>query len=82
MQAQGKQFTFAGLQDEGNAVPSLVLDVDCERTESGATAVLGNGVIIQIARFAAIQRLSVLSDNDVFGLNGRNTTQHSNLDIA
>ena len=71
--------TFTSLQDEWNAVPSLVLDIDGQSTESWTSAILRNGVIIQIPRLAAIKGFSVLANDDILGLNRRNSPKNPDL---
>jgi len=72
-------YTFTSLQDEWNTVPSLVLDIDSQSTESWTSAILRNGVIIQIPRLAAVKGFSVLANYDILGLNGRNPPKNPDL---
>jgi hypothetical protein len=71
--------TLPGLQNEGNAIPPLVLDVDGQSAESRASAVLGDGFIVQVAGLASIERFAVLSNDDILWLNGGDTTEYANL---
>ena len=73
---------LSGLQDERHTVPSLVLDVSDHGCESGASRVLGNCVVLLVARLLAVQRLSVLSDNDVLGLDRGHTTEDTDLFVT
>lgn len=70
---------LASLQDERHAIPSLVLDVDDQGTECGASGVGGDGFVVKISGLGAVQRLGVLPDDNVLGLNGRNASEDSNL---
>ena len=72
-------YTLSSLEDEGDTVPSLVLDIDRKSTEGRASAVLGNGVIVEVARLAPVKGFPVLADDDVLGLNGGDTAQHPDL---
>ena len=71
--------TFTSLQDEWNTVPSLVLDIDSQSTESWTSAILRNSVIIQIPRLATIKRFPVLANDDILGLNSRNSPKNPDL---
>lgn len=71
--------TLASLHDERNTVPPLVLDVGDHSAEGGAAGILGNGLVLLVGGLAAIQRLPVLANNDVLGLNGVHRTEDTNL---
>ena len=70
---------LACFHDEGYAVPTLVLDVGNQRTESGAAGVLGDGIIFLVSRLASVKRLSVLANDDVLGLDGRDGAEDPHL---
>lgn len=70
------------LQDEGYTVPSLVLDVSDHRCESGASGVLGDCVILLVAWLLAVQRLSILSNDDVLGLDRGHATEDADLFVT
>ena len=62
---------LARLQDEGNAVPALILNVRDEGAESRTPRVLWNCVVLLVRGLTAVERLAVLADDDVLGLDGR-----------
>ena len=67
------------LQDERHTVPSLVLDVCNHRGECGASRILGDCVVLLVAGLRAIERLAVLSDDDVLGLDRGHASQDTDL---
>lgn len=72
--------TFSSLQNPGNTIPSLVLDI-CHHGAEGCTArVLGDGVVLLVCRLAAIERPSILADDDILGLNGVYRSQNAHLE--
>lgn len=70
---------LSGLQDERNAVPSLVLDKCNHGTEGGASRVFWNCVVLFVRRLGAVKRPSILPDDDVLGLNLGNSSEHSDF---
>ena len=66
--ARESEHTFAGFQDKGNAVPPLVLDVQDHGTKGRTSRLLGNGIVLLVAWLVAVQRLAVLTDDDVLWL--------------
>ena len=52
---QAVQLTLAGLQDEGNTVPALVLNIGDQGAEGWAARLLRHGVVLQVTRLASIQ---------------------------
>lgn len=75
-----KRHTLSGLHDERNTIPPLILDVSNHGAEGRAARVLGNSVVLLVGGLASIQRLSVLADDDVFGLDRVHPTQHTDLE--
>ena len=73
---------LSGLEDERYAVPPFVLDVGNHGSKRWATRVLGNGVVLFVTRLRAIQRLSVLSNDDVLRLNRGHTPKDTHLFVA
>lgn len=73
---------LAGLQDEGHAVPALVLDVCDHGGEGRAAGVAGNRLILLVARLRAVQRLSVLTNDDIARLDGGHGTKNADLLVA
>lgn len=71
--------TLAGLEDEGNTVPPLVLDVGNQSTEGGTARLLRHSVILQVSRLAAVERPAVLTDDDVLGLDCIHRAQNTDL---
>src|SRR4051812_1273514 len=78
----GGRTTFARLEDERDAVPALVLDIDDERAVGWATAALWNGIVVKVARFATVQRLCVLPDDDIFWLDRRDRAEHPDFLVS
>lgn len=74
--------TLASLEDEGNTVPPLVLNVGNQGTEGGAARLLRHSVVLQISRLAAVKRPAILTDDDVLGLNRIHRTQYTDLLIT
>lgn len=74
--------TFTGLHDEGNAIPSLVLDVRNHGAESRAARVLRDSIILLVGGLATVERLSVLADDDVLWLNGVHRAQNTHLSLT
>ena len=73
---------LAGLEDKGNTIPSLVLDVGDHRGESGAAGALGDRLVLLVGRLGAVERLLVLTDDDVLRLNGGHTAKNTDLLVA
>jgi len=71
--------SLTSLEDERNTVPSLVLDVCDHRGESWASGVLWHCVVVLVAWLAAVQRLLVLANNDVLGLDCGHSSKNSDL---
>lgn len=46
---------FAGLHDEGNAVPSLILNISDKGTECRASRVLWHGIVFLVGWLASVQ---------------------------
>lgn len=76
---QGLKLTLSSLQNEGNTVPTLVLDVSDHGAEGWATRLLGHSVILQISGLAAIQGTTVLTNNDILGLDRAHRAQNTDL---
>lgn len=74
--------SLSGLHNERYAIPTLVLDVSNECTESRASRVLGDSVVLTVGGLTTVKRLTVLTNDDVLGLNGWNGTENANLLIA
>ena len=70
---------LAGLHDERNTVPPLVLDERHESAERGAARILGDRVVLLVRGLAAVERLAILSDDDILGLDGRDGAEHTDL---
>ena len=68
------------LEDKGDTVPSLVVDIQCECGESGAVAVLGHSVVVLVAWLAVGS--SVLADKNVFLFNGGNRLENFYLFVT
>jgi len=77
--AKAVQLTLAGLENERNAVPPLILNISDEGAEGWAARVLGNGVVLQVSRLTSVQRATVLANDDVLGLNRIHRTQNTDL---
>lgn len=77
-----KRHTLSGLQDEGNTVPSLVLNIGDQSAEGGAARLLGHSVVLQVAGLAAVERTAVLSNDHVLGLDGIHRAQNTDLLVA
>jgi hypothetical protein len=70
---------FAGLEDERNTVPSLVLDVSDHRGKCGAARSLGNGFVVLVRGLGSIERLLILADDNVLGFDGGHAAEDTNL---
>jgi len=70
---------LTGLEDEGHAVPTLVLNVCNQRAESRAAGLLGHGVVLQVTGLAAIEGATVLADDDVLGLDSIHSAENTDL---
>lgn len=73
---------LSSLHDEGDAIPSLILDVSYEGTEGWASRVLRDGVVLAVGGLAAVERLAILADDDVLGLNGGNGSEDADLFVT
>jgi hypothetical protein len=73
---------LSGLENEGNAVPTLVLNVCNHRAESRATRLLGHSVVLQVAGLAAVEGAAVLADDNVLGLNSIHSAENTDLLIT
>ncbi len=71
--------TLSSLQNEGNTIPSLVLDVCNHGAECRAPGILRNSVVLLVCGLASIQRLPILADDDVLRFDGIHGTQDTNL---
>jgi hypothetical protein len=71
--------TLSGLEDEGNAVPTLVLDVCDQRAEGGTARILGHGVVLEVTGLAAVEGAAVLADDDILGLDGIHSAENTDL---
>jgi hypothetical protein len=70
---------LAGLEDERNTIPSLVLDVGNHRGEGGAAGSLGNGLVVLVRGLGSVERLLILTDDNVLGLDGRHAAEDADL---
>lgn len=74
--------SLSSLHDERNAIPSFVLDVSNQGAESRTPRVLGHGVVFLVGRLATVERSTILTDDDILGLNGGDSAQNSDLFIT
>lgn len=79
---QDTKLTLSGLQDERHTIPSLVLNESNHSAEGSATRVFGDGVVFLICRLASIKGATVLTDDDVLGLNGIHSSQDAHLFVT
>jgi hypothetical protein len=70
--------TLSSLEDEGNTLPPGRVDVDGSGGEGRADRVLGDGLVVEVTGLVA--RRDVLTEENVFGLDGRNVAE--NLDLG
>ncbi len=73
---------LAGLHDERDPVPPLVLDVGNESAECRTPRVLRHSVVLLVRGLAAVQRPPVLSDDDILGFDGRDRSKNADLLVA
>lgn len=74
-----RSHTFSGLQNEGNAVPSFVLNICSHSAEGWAAGLLGHGVVLFVGGFASIEGSSILANDDIFRLDSINRAQNTHL---
>lgn len=73
------RLTLAGLEDEGHTVPTLVLNISNQGSEGRAARLLRNSVVFQVAGLAAVQGTTVLTNDDILGLNCIHCAQNTDL---
>jgi hypothetical protein len=73
----GEAGTFARFEDEGNAVPSFIFDVEGYCGECGTSRIFRDGIVIQVAWFISIT--DVLADNNIFWIDGGNRSEDTHL---
>jgi hypothetical protein len=71
--------TFSSFQDKRNSIPSFVLDVSDHGAESRAARILWYCIILLVCWLAAVQRFSILTNDDIFWLYYRNASEDSHL---
>lgn len=74
--------TFAGLEDDGDALPSLVLHKQRHCGKGSAARILGDRVVLLVPGLATVQRLAILADDCVLWLNGLDGLEHAHLFVA
>lgn len=74
--------SLAGLEDERNAIPTLVLNVSNHSAEGWAPGILWNGIVLLVSWLVAIKGLAILADNDVLWLNGWDGLENANFLIS
>lgn len=74
--------SLAGLQDEGHALPTLVLDKCHHGAEGGTPRILGHGIVLLVRWPGSIQRLAVLADNHVLRLDSGDAAENTDLFVS
>jgi hypothetical protein len=72
--AEGRIQTFASLEDEWDTLPSWIVDPDGGSSERGTNGVGGNGIVLEISRFAVCR--NVLAEKSIGTLNGWDGPQY------
>lgn len=71
--------TLSCLEDERHTIPALVLNPSNHRAECGTSRTLGNSVILLVAGLAAIKRFSILTNDNVLGVDWWHSLQDTDL---
>lgn len=69
--------TFSGFEDEGDALPSWIVDPKGGRGEGGTDGVAGHGIVIKVTGFAVSR--DVLPEEGIAALNRWDGTQDFDL---
>lgn len=72
--AEGRIQTFASLEDEWYTLPSWIVDPDSGGSERGTNRVGGNGIVLEISRFAVCR--NVLAKKSIATLDGWDGPQY------
>ena len=70
--------TFTGLENEGNTLPSGVVDPEGGSSKSRANGVGRNGIILEVSRFTI--GCDILAEKGVFSLDGRDGPKYFDLE--
>lgn len=73
---------LAGLQDDRDAVPGVVVDLECDGGEGDGPGVRGDGVVIQVGRLGAVRGAGVLAHEDVVDVDGLDGLEELHLLVA
>ena len=77
MHREATKRTLAGLEDEGHALPSRVVDPQGAGGERGADRVVRDRVVIEVAGLAV--RGNILAEEGVFAGDGRDAPEDLDL---
>lgn len=74
--------SLTGSQNEGNTLPSVVVDLQMQSGEGNGSRVVGNTLIVSVAGLLAVLRRTVLAENDVINVKHIDTSQDLDLLIS